>query len=389
MRVALVTRTLVDDGGIAVAVRRSAAALRAHGIEVSTVAGEQPGDDGLTVRGLRGDNLNDAERGEVLREIDSFGADVAHFHNVDDPELIRRTDAATVVSAHAYSGCGAGTHYFRPGHECTRAHGPLCVVNMAARNCNHRWDPRAIAPAYRAAGRRVAAARAADHCVVYSSAIEDHMRHNGITRITRVPLHIDVPNRPAARPDADRILFVGRLVPAKGVDVLLRAARHFDAPIDICGTGRHEQHLRRLTARLGLTDRVVFHGWVDEAALVRRYERAAVAVIPSIWPEPWGMVGAEALAHGVPVVGSDTGGIPDWLGPAGGVLVAPGDPRALGRAIAALLADRARRTAIASDGQVWVREHLTAERHVSALSLAYETALSHGRTNRLLSPVGR
>jgi hypothetical protein len=69
--------------------------------------------------------------------------------------------------------------------------------------------------------------------------------------------------------------------------------------------------------------------------------------------------------------------------------VAPGEPRALGRAIAALLADRARRTAIASDGQVWVREHLTAERHVSALSLAYETALSHGRTNRLLSPVGR
>jgi glycosyltransferase involved in cell wall biosynthesis len=335
----------------------------------------------MTVRGLRGDNLSDAERGSVLRAIHSFGATVAHFHNVDDPELIQRTDAATVISAHAYSGCGPGTHYFQPGHECTLGHGPRCIVNMAVRNCNHRADPRAIVPAYRSAERRIAAARAADHCIAYSSAIEAHLRDNGIAAVTRVPLHIDIPSQPAARPDGDRVLFVGRLVPAKGVDVLLRAARRFDAAIDICGTGRHEQHLRRLSARLGLTDRVAFHGWVDEGALVARYERAALAVIPSIWPEPWGMVGTEALAQGVPVVGSDTGGIPDWLGRAGGVLVAPGDPRALGRAIAALLDDPERRATLARAGRAWVREHLTAEEHVKALSCAYEAAQARSQKN--------
>src|SRR6202012_2783202 len=99
-------------------------------------------------------------------------------------------------------------------------------------------------------------------------------------------------------------------------------------------------------------------------ALDRRYREAAVVVMPSVWPEPWGMVGAEAFAHGVPVVASDTGGIPDWMAPAGGVLVAPGDPDALGHAVRALLDDPARRSAMATSGRAWVQTHLSAERHV-------------------------
>jgi trehalose utilization protein len=64
---------------------------------------------------------------------------VIHLHQVDLPDVVRamRMSAPVVISAHVYSACTAGVYYFRPGHECTRAHGPGCVLNLIARGCAH------------------------------------------------------------------------------------------------------------------------------------------------------------------------------------------------------------------------------------------------------------
>ena len=106
-------------------------------------------------------------------------------------------------------------------------------------------------------------------------------------------------------------------------------------------------------------------------------------VVPSIWPEPFGLVGIEALAAGRPVVASATGGIVDWLQDGvNGLAVAPGSPRALASALNELLADPARQQTMGAAGKRMVAERFTPERHVSALLQAYATARATWRERR-------
>jgi glycosyltransferase involved in cell wall biosynthesis len=156
-----------------------------------------------------------------------------------------------------------------------------------------------------------------------------------------LPLGVDTDRfRPAERPppvDRLRVGFVGRLIPLKGVDVLLRAVALDDRlDLDVYGGGPDEAVLRELAARSGLTDRVTFHGHVDEAALVDVFPTFDVLAVPSVttdgWVEQFGRVVVEGQASGVPVVASDSGALPDVVGETG-LLVPPSDPAALAAAL--------------------------------------------------------
>ena len=136
------------------------------------------------------------------------------------------------------------------------------------------------------------------------------------------------------------MVYAGRIVREKGVDVLIRAAREVDAEFVICGDGRLEA-MRELARRCGVERRVQFKGWLGPEELSREVADALVMAVPSLWPEPFGMVGIEALAAGRPVVASATGGIEDWLEHGvSGLCVEPGDVRGLACALNELLADR-------------------------------------------------
>ena len=102
-----------------------------------------------------------------LGESASFKPEVIHLHQVDDPAVVERLreSAPVVISAHGYTACTSGVHYFRPGQECTRAHGPGCVPNLAARGCAHTRRPQTLPAAYRRAGRGLAALERADLAV--------------------------------------------------------------------------------------------------------------------------------------------------------------------------------------------------------------------------------
>jgi glycosyltransferase involved in cell wall biosynthesis len=97
---------------------------------------------------------------------------------------------------------------------------------------------------------------------------------------------------------------------------------------------------------------VTFTGWLDRGALAALYEQAAVFALPSAWPEPFGIVGLEAMSAGLPVVATDVGGVRQWLADGEtGIAVRPRDPRAFAAALGTLLGDpdmRARMGAAAS-----------------------------------------
>jgi glycosyltransferase involved in cell wall biosynthesis len=304
--------------------------------------------------------------------------DVAHLHGIEDPALVVELSAmsACVVSAHNWSGCAAGTRYFGAGRECRREHGPGCVVNMLFRNCNHLLDPRPILRDYGTAADRLDALRAAHVVVAHSRAVEAHLRANAVAHTCVVPLPISVPKRAEPIPPTPRVACVGRLTSVKGFDVLLRAAPLFDAPVDICGDGYERPRLERLAERLRISHRTVFHGWCSASEVAAVMDAAQLVVVPSRYPEPFGMVGPEALARGRPVVASSTGGVGDWLDHAeNGIAVPPGDHVALGHAIAGLLGDLTRLRAMAIAGRQSVQRRFADRKHEEAVVSAYDEAL--------------
>jgi rhamnosyl/mannosyltransferase len=141
------------------------------------------------------------------------------------------------------------------------------------------------------------------------------------------------------------VLFVGRLVYYKGVDVLLKALSLAPrARLAIVGTGPLEAGLNETARGLGISERIKFLGAVSEDRLRSLYKRARFLVLPSVAPsEAFGMVQLEAMATGRPVISTDLkSGVP-YVNQHGvtGLIVAPGDPSALATAMDRLLDDEA------------------------------------------------
>ena len=161
------------------------------------------------------------------------------------------------------------------------------------------------------------------------------------------------PERGAAR---DGLLFVGRLTPHKGVDVLIRALPA-DLSLTVVGSEGHDRDLPErgypaLLRSLANDRRVRFAGAVDDATLASEYRRAVALVLPSVErtcygrpvavSELLGLVALEAMASGTPVIASRVGGVPEIVEDGEtGFLVPPGDVASLRERIERLRADRA------------------------------------------------
>ena len=152
------------------------------------------------------------------------------------------------------------------------------------------------------------------------------------------------------------LLYVGQLVAGKGVRVLLEAAARLRVPftLTIVGAGRDEKRLRRRAASFA-PGVVRFAGWQTDVAPF--FAAADVVVVPSLWNEPFCLVGVEALAEGVPVVAFDRGGIGDWLKPDETGVFAPPTADGLARTLEGLADDPARLVRLSRTGAAFVRAH--------------------------------
>ena len=158
-----------------------------------------------------------------------------------------------------------------------------------------------------------------------------------------------------------RLLYAGRLTPAKGVDVALRAlARLPAARLRLVGDGSpgHVAELDSLAASLGVAHRVTRRPAVAPAELAVLYRDADAVLFPVRWQEPYGLVPLEAMASGVPVVATGTGGSAEYLVSEGNaLLVAPGDAVALADAVTRLSGDPALRERLGRQGLITVAHH--------------------------------
>ncbi len=151
-----------------------------------------------------------------------------------------------------------------------------------------------------------------------------------------------------------RLLSVGSIIPRKGFDCLMEALHSLaDLPwiLSIVGdTSRNRFAYEQLLSdidRFHFVDRVRVLGAISDGELERLYASADVFVLASHF-EGYGMVFAEAMAHGLPIVATTGGAIPDTVPHEGGILVEPGDADAFGAALRDLIHDASRRTRLSS-----------------------------------------
>jgi glycosyltransferase involved in cell wall biosynthesis len=163
---------------------------------------------------------------------------------------------------------------------------------------------------------------------------------------------------PRSREGVVKLLAVGSVIPRKGYDVLVAALarlRHLPWRLVIAGDcGRSPQTSRRLMAeiaRLGLTDRISLLGAVMPEQMSPLYASADLFVLPSRF-EGYGMAYTEAIAHGVPVIGTTAGAIPQTVSADAGVLVAPDDVEALAATLQRLIASPDERERLAAGARV-------------------------------------
>jgi glycosyltransferase involved in cell wall biosynthesis len=166
--------------------------------------------------------------------------------------------------------------------------------------------------------------------------------------------------------DPFRVGYAGRFVKEKGIDVLLHAVHDLDGEwqVDLVGSGPDQSRLAALARRLQITDRVRFLPWMPSARTVDYYRSLDVLVLPSRsqsnWKEQFGRVLVDAMACGVPVIGSTCGEIPNVIGDAG-LIFPEGDAAALRDRLCAVQNDRALRRELAQRGRQRVLDRFTQE----------------------------
>jgi glycosyltransferase involved in cell wall biosynthesis len=190
--------------------------------------------------------------------------------------------------------------------------------------------------------------------------------------------------RAASAGGAPLVLAVGRLVPYKGFDVLVAAARLLPEPcrVVIVGGGELRTELEALIRQHGVGDRVVLAGRLGDESLRALFQNAAIFCLPSVSrAEAFGVVLLEAMAHGLPIVASDIAGsgVP-WVNEHGvtGLNVPTGDAAALAAALAALLSDPARRQRMGRESRRRFEAEFTAARASRRVLELYDALAGRG-----------
>lgn len=304
--------------------------------------------------------------------------EVCYSHNMGALATERRLldEWPVVKMMHGYFGTcisGQKTHALPTTSACCRTFGPACLPIYVARRCGGLSVP-AVIGGYRWSVRQRALFQRYRAIVVASEHMRREYERHGAegARLHVLPLFSTLDSVDPRAPCGSAVLFAGRMTPLKGGQVLVAALAHAakrlgrPVPLLLAGDGPQRESWQRLAQAAGVP--ALSTGWLGPDARGTVYSQAALLALPSLWPEPFGLVGLEAASLGIPAVAFDVGGVREWLEPErSGVLVAPEDGSVgLGAAIAALMADPGRLRAL-GDGARRVAARLSPGAHVDRL----------------------
>lgn len=285
--------------------------------------------------------------------LDQYQPDLIYFHNLTDLKILEALlgsgrPVIRMVHDHALYCLRSYKYNYFTRKPCNRPASSACVFPCLASLARNREGGFPLRWAsYAEKQKEIRLNRQCHALVTYSEHMKQQLVSNGFHP---GKIEICVPLR--ARNDDELtssfssrnlLLFAGQLIRGKGVDILLKALARVRTPFEclILGDGNHRAKCQKLCAKLGLASRVQFLGYVPPAELKGFYLECSTFLMSSLWPEPFGMAGPEAMRYGVPVVAFDAGGIREWLHDGeNGFLVSWGNIARFAGAVDALLQNK-------------------------------------------------
>jgi glycosyltransferase involved in cell wall biosynthesis len=340
---------------------------------------------------------------QALATLLDWRPSVIYAHKLSDPDLERKVLklAPSVFFAHDYNGtCISGTKTFKYPivQPCSRRFGWQCLAHYFPHRCGG-LSPVTMLKLYRLQSERLANLRCYDAIVTHSDYMLSELIKHGLSplRAYRFPYYVQSTKATQAQPADDalstsqadtdirlpergvkpdwHLLFSGRMEHLKGghvfIDALPQVAAALERPLRVtfAGDGRERKNWERQAASLQSSKlKIEFIGWTERQQIDLLLQACDLLVVPSLWPEPFGLVGPEAGLQGVPVAAFAVGGIPDWLKDGINGRLAPGNPptaAGLAQAVIDCLQNSAaheqlRRGALEMAQQFNINNHLTA-----------------------------
>jgi len=330
------------------------------------------------------DDFNGRLRGEVASRVESVvkkeKPDVIYLHNIHNPDAVQLlaelAPVAKFVHDHEFY-CPKGIRILND-RLCRNSKSLICMVNALRGNGYRCMGGRSEPGMIVKKSRQLVLNKRAHHKIKRFIVASHHMKNNLISlgyetdRIRVIPYFTDIPDGATQANEQHNILFAGRLSPEKGldtfIDILALVKTDFRCVIIGDGPSHYVSMLRERVREKGLDRNVEFLGWVDNKNLGKYYEEAAFLAVPSVWPEPFGIVGIEAMSHSRPVISFDVGGIPEWLEDnKTGFLVERNNIKEFAGRMELLLRDKALRNRLGRNAYERASEIFNKPRHVQTL----------------------
>ena len=316
--------------------------------------------------------------------LDEFRPDLVHMHNIYhqlSPSILqplKKRGIPAVLTMHDYK-LACPTYQFL-------AHGQICEAclggkfhNAARRRCNNgSFSASLLNSVEMTLHSRMNAYGPVDIFSCPSRFLAKKMDEAGVypDKLRVVNNFVATDETKLKEGPGGGIIFAGRLSFEKGVDVLVRAAAKIDAPLDIAGDGPERPGLEALAKELGAT-KITFHGRLPMSELHDYVRTASVSVVPSRWYENQPLSILESFACGVPVVGTDLGGIPELIEPGvDGDIVMPNDADALAASLETFVRDPQGAFDMGRAGRAKVDERFSPMYHLDKLNVVYDEAVA-------------
>jgi glycosyltransferase involved in cell wall biosynthesis len=382
VRILFVNEKLGWFGGVEQNISDTVEGLNLRGVECFLAWGEQTAREPERYRSLFRDTAPcrevGATKGEALADLaDRLEADVVYLHKIPrvplPNEWRRRLPVVRMVHDHDLCCPRRHKYFVHNAHVCHHPAGWRCWLDLAwldrDRAAPLGFSVKALAPHRRERERN----QTLDLCLVGSQFMHAELVMNGFapSQVKILPPVVRrLPRDPKPVGDDPHIVFVGQLIRGKGVDLLIDALARIQVPwrATIVGEGNARPALEAQAQGAGLGERIRFAGWVANTAIDEYNASARVLAVPARWPEPFGMIGLEAMHHARPIVAFGTGGIPDWLEDGrNGFLVAERDCDGFALALTRLLADRQLAEKLGLEGWRRVRDEFSFEAYLDRL----------------------
>ena len=335
--------------------------------------------------------VHDPELEGAWREFAAeFRPDLVHLHNTHHLSVAfvaeaARVGAPVIQTAHDFG-------YLCPNSWCTWPDGTVCEGGPGQKcfehgcEANYPFDGRVVM-SFKLRYEVTKASVRAFPCP--SQFLADKLTAHGFANAFGLPLWVEgaehAPKSRAELPERDpaRVLFLGRLVPEKGVEYLVRAwprvlERFPNAELSIVGGGPDEDRLHGIAREVGLEPETVFTGKVPHEQVAEHLQRATCTVLPSVWCENSPVTTYESYLAGLPMVASDIAGLPAMVRPGEtGLLARPRDAEDLATKLCELLGNPDLQATL-QQGCLDSVARYTKERHFERLLAAYDQVLAAG-----------